>query len=798
MPVARSTAFVSFDAQQRRSEGINGALTPARPHRTPQQQQQLQQRRHTNSKTLNDIYAATLDKMTTTAPAGQQQGRGRGGGALFGHEPGKLASGEGISLQETETRIVELERSEFDLKLRLFYMGEQLELASGGADVLQLHKETMDAKLQRAQAEEAVRTAREALSEVEVKCGELQTQVRDVKAQRTKDRENWATIQGQDEARLQKHTRLIEDALKTERAENARLRLAADANSRRGSWDGGGQQSRPPPRRKSTGDGACGQVGGHGGTSTGGFGREDRLQQQQQLTAKVRSQDSSLRSLRADVTTLRRRLRTQAETLARQKEETVVVRQAAEQVACVEAEEIARLAVDLERAVQAAHAEAEARRHAEERLAAAETRLWQRKTGGHAQRPASPARSPRGGAGCKILCRGDVDGGREGGRGGRTADFTAEDVFQAPSERNSERESSPLPTPRGALGSTIASRARVVSGGPANRRKEFSTCSKGEGRSSSSPQGGRGAEVVEQRRPWGSSPPPSPRRGRGNGSSLSVTTSRRRPLADAGAASAEQQESPRRHPKDRLPGERRDESSAASRCDHGWRGDVTDKTQLPGTTTTTTTTTTVNRYDRGSRHSHVGEREADTAGERGGSSATRRRGGDNDTTTLTEADATTEARRERKPDGGGGGGGGLATSSVAEAVAAAMSGVDLTETIARVLRAAVATAPVSSSSPGSADVNDRSSGQDTRANDSREQRRGETRLGCYEGRDLLSYMRQGDRNKSAWGSGKPAATVGAPSVDGGRFLKSREVAELESDVQHIFRFFAAKDGRRLS
>lgn len=138
---------MSFDAQQRSSEGINGALTPARPHRTPQQQQQLQQRRHTNSKTLNDIYAATLDKMTTTAPAGQQQGRGRGGGALFGHEPGKLASGEGISLQETETRIVELERSEFDLKLRLFYMGEQLDLASGGADVLQLHKETMDAKL---------------------------------------------------------------------------------------------------------------------------------------------------------------------------------------------------------------------------------------------------------------------------------------------------------------------------------------------------------------------------------------------------------------------------------------------------------------------------------------------------------------------------------------------------------------------------------------------------------------------------------------------------------------------------
>lgn len=71
--------------------------------------------------------------------------------------------------------------------------------------------------------------------------------------------------------------------------------------------------------------------GSGGAASTGGFGREDRIQQQQ-LTAKVRSQDSSLRSLRADVTTLRRRLRTQAETLAKQKEETVVVRQAAEQV----------------------------------------------------------------------------------------------------------------------------------------------------------------------------------------------------------------------------------------------------------------------------------------------------------------------------------------------------------------------------------------------------------------------------------------------------------------------------------
>lgn len=65
------------------------------------------------------------------------------------------------------------------------------------------------------------------------------------------------------------------------------------------------------------------------GGSGGGFGREQR---DQQLTAKIRSQDSSLRSLRADVTTLRRRLRTQAETLAQQKEDNATVRRAAEQV----------------------------------------------------------------------------------------------------------------------------------------------------------------------------------------------------------------------------------------------------------------------------------------------------------------------------------------------------------------------------------------------------------------------------------------------------------------------------------
>lgn len=53
-------------------------------------------------------------------------------------------------MQETEARIDELERNEFDLKLKLFYMEEQLESASGGDDALHLHKEVIDARLVRA------------------------------------------------------------------------------------------------------------------------------------------------------------------------------------------------------------------------------------------------------------------------------------------------------------------------------------------------------------------------------------------------------------------------------------------------------------------------------------------------------------------------------------------------------------------------------------------------------------------------------------------------------------------------
>lgn len=147
MPAARSTAFVSFDdTQPRISEGINGALAPARPHRAPPPQPPQQQLQHRGPS--SNIYAANDDNKMLPATLGQQQGRRRSSDDSFGRTAGKLVSGDGgISLQETEARIIELERSEFDLKLKLFYMEEQLEKAAGGADVLQLHKETMRTKV---------------------------------------------------------------------------------------------------------------------------------------------------------------------------------------------------------------------------------------------------------------------------------------------------------------------------------------------------------------------------------------------------------------------------------------------------------------------------------------------------------------------------------------------------------------------------------------------------------------------------------------------------------------------------
>ena len=68
-----------------------------------------------------------------------------------------------------------------------------------------------------------------------------------------------------------------------------------------------------------------------GGKGGGCFEPKQR-EQERQLGAKVGAQDSSMRLLRADVTTLRKRLRRQGEILAKQIEENEVVRHSAEQV----------------------------------------------------------------------------------------------------------------------------------------------------------------------------------------------------------------------------------------------------------------------------------------------------------------------------------------------------------------------------------------------------------------------------------------------------------------------------------
>ncbi|CAM9350410.1 unnamed protein product [Ectocarpus sp. 6 AP-2014] len=690
---------------------------------------------------------------------------------------GCAAGNGGINLQATEAKIDELERGEFDLKLKLFYMEEQLELAAGGTDVLQLHKEVMEAKLHRAQAEERAQAAGDALSGLEAKCRELKAQVRDVEAQRAKDRENWAMLDGESETKLKKHTHLLEDALRTERAENQRLRVARD--NRRRSWDvtggSGEQQPRAPPRRRSSGEYEhVHQVGPRrvGSGSWGGLAREHH-EQDRQLAAKVRSQDSSLRSLRADVSTLRRRLRTQAETLAKQREENTTVRRAAEQVACVEAEEIARLAVDLERAVRAANAEAEKRRHAEKCLQAAETRLLDATAGCSPLVLPRPerARSPRASAG-----RVEAPALREAARVCRKPfGPAAAEGCTPPGSPNGDGErasGSSLPPSRGALGSTIASRGRSAA---AARRKEEGS-SAGKGRSQSSPPRGRDTETKGKRRPWGSSPPPSPPRG---GSLLGKPTvaSKLNPsrLRRPGENEAEhKQPPPRRRPGEVIGAVKRESTGSPGNGTES-RGVQTGTTQDPSDCS-------------------VGLREADSAGESGrGGFTTVGRGG----STAPHIDETAEPRIEAASAGRD-----LGITPTVGGIAAAIRGVDLKATIARELRAAVATTPASAVSSENFSGGGGGGGQRTPAGGGAPpggDRQLEKALGELDGGDLLNEITRGS-GKCAWTDLIPDTVAGGLSsaANGGRVLKSREVAELESDVQHIFQFFAAKDGRKRS
>lgn len=159
MPIG-STAFSSLESKRHNNEGINGSLTPARRQRRPQQQQSHSsaQKKDTNE---HDHYGpreahgniahthlhAAASNFRTRSPLRQGREHRNGGSFSTAAAVGKLsAGGEGISLQETEARIDELERSEFDLKMRLHYTEERLEEAVGGIDALQLHREIAHAK----------------------------------------------------------------------------------------------------------------------------------------------------------------------------------------------------------------------------------------------------------------------------------------------------------------------------------------------------------------------------------------------------------------------------------------------------------------------------------------------------------------------------------------------------------------------------------------------------------------------------------------------------------------------------
>lgn len=139
-----STAFSSLEAHPRSKEGINGSLTPARRQRRLSfHDNPLSSPKTNNNKKCDDVtaYPTTGDQK----PLPERRGS-RGYGSLGSSGDRLAAGGEGISLQETQARIQELERSEFDLKMRLFYAEEQLENAAGRADAVQLHREVADAK----------------------------------------------------------------------------------------------------------------------------------------------------------------------------------------------------------------------------------------------------------------------------------------------------------------------------------------------------------------------------------------------------------------------------------------------------------------------------------------------------------------------------------------------------------------------------------------------------------------------------------------------------------------------------
>lgn len=142
----------------------------------------------------------------------------------------------------------------------------------------------------------------------------------------------------------------------------------------------------------------------------------------------------------------------------------------------------------------------------------------------------------------------------------------------------------------------------------------------------------------------------------------------------------------------------------------------------------------------------------------------------------------------RKGTGGGD------QESMAETSVATTRGEEIAETVARELRLAVAT--TSAASPASVvGFPAGSTGRDTPSDygTGNHERRDEKSGSRQREKDSFLLLGRKDGSKHADSVRNPGPSVPL-SGDCGQSLKSREVAELESDVQHIFQFFSSARG----
>lgn len=429
-------------------------------------------------------------------------------------------------------------------------------------------------------------------------------------------------------------------------------------------------------------------------------------------------------------------------------------------MACVEAEEIARLAVDLERAVRTAKGEAEKRRDAEDRLAVAERYLLESKSdrvddvsdnrrNGYGHSPPSvsprsrspmPSPSPRGvgngscGAVANYATRANHRPRVSAARDHAEKRSVTAAIREEAAINGYDEEETRSPRRSGVLGSTIASRGR---------RSVHDSKLGDKGRWLSSPRGNPASRVEKiRRRPWGTSPSPSPHRQTAlTANGTGATSSRRR-------SAGESKSPPVRHHEvvsADNPSPKRSGSAERSRSGVG-NGDVGvgRNTSSRGTADIVVAAISPGSVTTGGQERKVG------------------------------FPLDTEA--------------GLDDSAMmAEAVAAAIDGADLTATIARELRSAVATA--SSSSPSAAVGFDRGGLKDSSPIDDADGW-GRTRQGL--GGEVVSPKQETGAPK-VWNTpmttvnGDLATTV-ARALMGieGRALKSKQVLELEGDIQHVF------------